>query len=57
MVEVNEAFLAHLAKSNSQVLNDKPLREGQYDITFELEGFNYIFKSDGTYWSWHYSQK
>lgn len=57
MVEVNEAFLAHLAKSNSQVLNDKPLREGQYDITFELDGFNYLFKSDGTYWSWHYSQK
>lgn len=57
MIEVNQAFLAQLAKSNSQVLNDKPLREGQYDINFELEGFKYSFTSDGTYWQWSYNQK
>lgn len=57
MIEVNQAFLAQLAKSNSQVLNDKPLREGQYDIKFELEGFKYSFTSDGTYWQWSYNQK
>lgn len=50
------AQLAQLAQSNDQSLNDSPIQEGAYNVTFDYEGFTYHFESDGTNWSWNYAQ-
>lgn len=57
MLEISKEFLAELVKSNSPVLNEKPLKNEKYDIGFELDGFKYKFSYDGTYWNWEYSAK
>lgn len=49
--QVNKAELAQLAQSNDQSLNDSPIQEGAYNVTFDYEGFTYHFESDGTNWS------
>ncbi|MCH4392575.1 MULTISPECIES: transglycosylase family protein [Staphylococcus] len=54
--QVNKAELAQLAQSNDQSLNDSPIQEGAYNVTFDYEGFTYHFESDGTNWSWNYAQ-
>lgn len=43
---------------NGQVkeLNDKPLYEGPYKENFSIEGWNYTFESDGSFWNWEYRQ-
>ena len=46
--QVNKAELAQLAQSNDQSLNDSPIQEGAYNVTFDYEGFTYHFESDGT---------
>ena len=48
--QVNKAELAQLAQSNDQSLNDSPIQEGAYNVTFDYEGFTYHFESDGTNW-------
>lgn len=55
MVEVSEKFLAELAKSNASILNDQPLKEGDYNVSFELEGFKYVFSQKDGYWRWSYN--
>lgn len=55
MVEVSEKFLAELAKSNAPILNDQPLKEGDYNVSFELEGFKYVFSQKDGYWRWSYN--
>ncbi|OLF29165.1 transglycosylase [Staphylococcus aureus] len=54
--QVNKAELAQLAQSNDQSLNNSPIQEGAYNVTFDYEGFTYHFESDGTNWSWNYAQ-
>ena len=54
--QVNKAELAQLAQSNDRSLNDSPIQEGAYNVTFDYEGFTYHFESDGTNWSWNYAQ-
>ena len=49
--QVNKAELAQLAQSNDQSLNDSPIQEGAYNVTFDYEGFTYHFESDGTNWA------
>lgn len=57
MTDISREFLAALAQSNSQVLNDKPLRREDYDFSFDLDGVHYVFKNKDGYWSWSYEQK
>lgn len=57
MEKVSQEFLAELAKSNSQVLNDKPLREEDYDIQFEYDGANFSFSQKKGYWKWNWQVK
>lgn len=54
--QINKAELAQLAQSNDQSLNNSPIQEGAYNVTFDYNGFTYHFESDGTYWSWNYVQ-
>ena len=35
--QVNKAELAQLAQSNDQSLNDSPIQEGAYNVTFDYE--------------------
>lgn len=57
MEQVNHEFLAELAKSNSPVLNSKPLQDGDYDIEFDYMGFHFEFSQKNGYWQWKYSAK
>ncbi|BGE81919.1 transglycosylase family protein [Staphylococcus petrasii] len=54
--QINKAELAQLAQSNDQSLNNSPIQEGAYNVTFDYNGFTYHFESDGTNWSWNYVQ-
>ncbi|UDI77836.1 transglycosylase family protein [Staphylococcus taiwanensis] len=54
--QVNKAELAQLAQSNDQSLNDSPIQQGAYNVTFDYEGYTYHFESDGNNWSWDYTQ-
>ena len=44
-VNVNKAELAQLALNESEQLNQKPVQEGSYDFSFDLEGYNFHFLS------------
>ena len=57
MEQVNHEFLAELAKSNSPVLNSKPLQDGDYDIQFDYDGFHFEFSQKNGYWQWKYKAK
>ncbi|BDE75556.1 hypothetical protein [Staphylococcus phage S6] len=54
--EVDFKKLAELARNNDNVLNTKAVHEGEYNYNFSIEGWNYSFSSDGTYWKWNYQQ-
>ncbi len=54
--QINKAELAQLAQSNDQSLNNSPIQEGAYNITFDYDGFTYHFESNGTHWVWNYAQ-
>ena len=53
---VDKAELAQKAQSNDQSLNESPIQEGAYNVTFDYNGFTYHFESDGNNWSWNYAQ-
>lgn len=57
MEKVNHEFLAELAKSNSPVLNEKPLQDGDYNIEFDYGGFHFEFSQKNGYFKWKYYQK
>ena len=52
---VNQDQLAQTALNNPQQINDAPVQEGAYNITFDNSGYNFNFNSDGTNWSWSYN--
>ncbi|QYA46439.1 transglycosylase family protein [Nosocomiicoccus ampullae] len=54
-IEVDEAKLAELAINNPESLNEAPIQEGNYDITFDLEGYTFNFESNGFEWKWSYA--
>ncbi len=54
--QINKAELAQLAQSNDQSLNNSPIQQGAYNMTFDYNGFTYHFESDGSNWSWDYNQ-
>lgn len=54
-VNVDEAKLAKLAINNPEKLNEAPVQEGAYEISFDLEGTTFKFKSDGERWVWKYA--
>lgn len=54
-IEVDEAKLAELAINNPESLNEAPIQEGNYDITFDFEGNTFNFESDGFEWKWGYT--
>lgn len=54
-IEVDEAKLAELAINNPESLNEAPIQEGNYDITFDFEGNTFNFESDGFEWKWSYA--
>lgn len=52
--ELTNQDLAYMAKENSVVLNQGPIKEGNYNITFTDEEYNYHFWNiDGTF-GWKY---
>ena len=52
--ELTNQDLAHMAKENSVVLNQEPIKEGDYNITFTDGEYNYHFWNiDGTF-GWKY---
>src|SRR5690625_2403480 len=52
--EINKAELAQMAQSNSSELNNAPMHEGEYSYNFTVDGVNYSFESDGTYYTLSY---
>ena len=48
----DHAQLAQLAQNNPSELNAKPVQEGSYNISFNQNGTNYHFSSNGKTWSW-----
>ena len=54
-IEVDEAKLAELAINNPESLNEAPIQEGNYDITFDFEGNTFNFESDGFEWKWSHA--
>ena len=54
-IEVDEAKLAELAINNPESLNEAPVQEGNYDITFDFNGNTFNFESDGSEWTWGYT--
>ncbi|AVQ35034.1 transglycosylase family protein [Staphylococcus kloosii] len=48
----DHAHLAQLAQNNPSELNAKPVQEGSYNISFNQNGTNYHFSSNGKTWSW-----
>ncbi|MCG3400472.1 transglycosylase family protein [Staphylococcus massiliensis] len=52
--EGNQTELANKAQNNPEALNNAPVQEGSYDISFSQNGLNYNFVSNGTYWAWSY---
>lgn len=57
MEQVSQEFLAALAKDNSRILDKQPLRKGEYEVSFTIDGILYEFSSDGIYWYWRYNKK
>ncbi len=53
-IQVSEAFLAELARSNSEILNKVPLMEEDYNISFEYGGQTFKFSQANGYWKWSY---
>ncbi|MGV3129631.1 transglycosylase family protein [Staphylococcus simulans] len=52
----DQAQLAETALNNPEQLNESPVQEGAYNISFEYNGLDFNFNSDGTYWTWSYGQ-
>lgn len=48
--------VAEMIQNKDPELNKKPLHEGPYDYNFDINGWKYHCKSDGTYWNWEYRQ-
>lgn len=53
---VDHAHLVDLAQNHPEQLNSKPVQAGAYDIHFVSNGFEYNFTSNGTNWSWNYTE-
>ncbi len=52
--EIKKDELAQMAQSESNELNNAPIHEGEYSYSFTIDGVDYNFESDGTYYTWSY---
>lgn len=52
----NQHELAQKAQANDASLENKPVKEGSYDFTFNESGFTYHFWSDGTHFGYDYKE-
>lgn len=55
--ELSKEELIDLVHNDPQVLNERPVKEGSYDISFSDDKYVYHFKSDGKNWTWTYNDK
>ncbi|MDW3896007.1 transglycosylase family protein [Staphylococcus saprophyticus] len=53
---VDKAQLAQQAQTNPESLNEASVQDGAYNINFNYNNTDYIFQSDGQYWTWSYGQ-
>lgn len=53
-ISVSQEFLAELARNNSNVLNQKPLINEEYNIVFKDNGQTFRFSHKDGYWNWSF---
>ena len=57
MENVSQEVLANLALNHQSALNEKPLKDGDYDISFTLNNVHYSFSQKDGYWKWSFNDK
>lgn len=55
--EYTDKELIDLVHNNPEVLNEKPIKDGSYDLEISGDDYVYHFASDGETWTWEYKEK